>query len=84
MHHGGGGGSGGGATGDVLAKYTRDLIAEAAKDRFDPIVGRDVELRRLLQVIARREIRFYGATCDRVSAATGGSRLVAAYGCPAV
>jgi ATP-dependent Clp protease ATP-binding subunit ClpB len=52
---GGGGGSGGGATGDVLAKYTRDLIAEAAKDRFDPIVGRDVELRRLLQVIARRQ-----------------------------
>ena len=32
---------------------------------------------------ARREIRFYGATCDRVTAATGGSRLVAAYGCPA-
>nr|MBK7069154.1 hypothetical protein [Deltaproteobacteria bacterium] len=52
---GGGGGSGGGATGDVLARYTRDLIAEASKDRFDPIVGRDVELRRLLQVIARRQ-----------------------------
>ncbi|MBK8690931.1 MAG: VWA domain-containing protein [Deltaproteobacteria bacterium] len=32
---------------------------------------------------SRREIRFYGATCDRVSAATGGSRLVAAFGCPA-
>ena len=31
----------------------------------------------------QREIRFYGATCDRVTAATGGSRLVAAYGCPA-
>ena len=30
-----------------------------------------------------REIRFFGATCDRVSAATGGSRLVAAFGCPA-
>ena len=52
---GGGGGAGGGATGDVLARYTRDLIAEAAKDRFDPIVGRDAELRRLLQVIARRQ-----------------------------
>lgn len=30
-----------------------------------------------------REIRFHGAACDRVSAATGGSRLVAAFGCPA-
>jgi hypothetical protein len=30
-----------------------------------------------------REIRFFGSTCDRVSAATGGSRLVAAFGCPA-
>ena len=32
---------------------------------------------------ARREIRFHGPTCERVSAATGGSRLVAAFGCPA-
>lgn len=31
----------------------------------------------------RREIRFFGATCDRVTSATGGSRLVAAFGCPA-
>jgi ATP-dependent Clp protease ATP-binding subunit ClpB len=41
--------------GDALARYTRDLIAAAAKDSFDPIVGRDGELRRLLQVIARRQ-----------------------------
>lgn len=32
---------------------------------------------------AHREIRFHGRTCDRVRAATGGSRLVAAFGCPA-
>ncbi len=30
-----------------------------------------------------REIRFYGQTCNRVTDATGGSRLVAAFGCPA-
>ena len=30
-----------------------------------------------------REIRFHGRTCDLVRAATGGSRLVAAFGCPA-
>ncbi len=60
---GGGGGGGGvaqsgatrGAGGDPLALYTRDLIAAASQDRFDPIVGRDGELRRLLQVIARRQ-----------------------------
>lgn len=43
------------AEGNILSRYTRDLIEEAGKDQFDPIVGRDVELRRLLQVIARRQ-----------------------------
>lgn len=54
---GGGGSAGGsgGGDGSVLARFTRDLIEEASKDRFDPIVGRDGELRRLLQVIARRQ-----------------------------
>jgi len=32
---------------------------------------------------AHREIRFFGHTCEAVRAATGGSRLVAAFGCPA-
>ncbi len=54
-----GGSFGGGTTQpadpSVLGRYTRDLIAEAKDDRFDPIVGRDGELRRLLQVIARRQ-----------------------------
>ncbi len=30
-----------------------------------------------------REIRFYGRTCDTVRSASGGSQLVAAFGCPA-
>ncbi len=30
-----------------------------------------------------QEIRFYGRTCDQVSSATGGSNLIAAFGCPA-
>ncbi len=51
----GGGGGGAAAAGNALATYTRDLTAAALKDRFDPIVGRDGELRRLLQVIARRQ-----------------------------
>ena len=52
---GSGGGGGGGGGGNALAQYTRDLIQAASQDRFDPIVGRDGELRRLLQVIARRQ-----------------------------
>jgi ATP-dependent Clp protease ATP-binding subunit ClpB len=52
---GGGGSSNAAGDANVLARFTRDLIEEASKDRFDPIVGRDGELRRLLQVIARRQ-----------------------------
>jgi ATP-dependent Clp protease ATP-binding subunit ClpB len=41
------------ATTDV-SRYTRDLIAIAKADGFDPVIGRDVEVRRLLQVLERR------------------------------
>ncbi|HVY47503.1 MAG TPA: AAA family ATPase, partial [Minicystis sp.] len=43
--------SGGGA-GD--APYTRDLVADAREGKFDPVIGRDVEVRRLLQILERR------------------------------
>jgi ATP-dependent Clp protease ATP-binding subunit ClpB len=43
--------SGGG--GDALL-YTRDLVTEAKEGRFDPVIGRDVEARRLLQILERR------------------------------
>ncbi len=33
---------------------TRDLVAEARADRFDPVIGRDTEVRRLLQILERR------------------------------
>jgi len=38
----------------VLAQYGRDLTALAAQGKLDPTVGRDAELRRILQVLARR------------------------------
>ncbi len=41
-------------TGNVLARYGRDLTALAAQGRLDRTVGRDAELRRMLQVLARR------------------------------
>ena len=40
--------------GDPLESYGRDLTRLAAQGKFDPVVGRDAELRRILQVLARR------------------------------
>jgi ATP-dependent Clp protease ATP-binding subunit ClpB len=34
--------------------YSRDLVADAREGRFDPVIGRDVEARRLLQILERR------------------------------
>jgi ATP-dependent Clp protease ATP-binding subunit ClpC len=39
----------------VLEQYGRDLTRMAAAGEFDPFVGREDELRRMLQVLARRE-----------------------------
>lgn len=41
--------------GGVLEEYGRDLTRLAMQDAFDPFVGREAELRRMLQVLARRE-----------------------------
>jgi ATP-dependent Clp protease ATP-binding subunit ClpB len=39
---------------EVLAKYARDLTALAAEGKLDPVVGRDEEIRRVIQVLTRR------------------------------
>ena len=39
---------------DALKKYARDLTAEAAEGRIDPVIGRDEEIRRTIQVLSRR------------------------------
>jgi ATP-dependent Clp protease ATP-binding subunit ClpB len=36
------------------ADYLRDLVADARADLFDPVIGRDLEVRRLLQILDRR------------------------------
>jgi ATP-dependent Clp protease ATP-binding subunit ClpB len=41
--------------GDVLARFTHDLVERARKQGFDPVIGRDVEVRRLLQILERRQ-----------------------------
>jgi len=38
----------------ALEKYGRDLIAMARSGKLDPVVGRDDEIRRVMQVLARR------------------------------
>ena len=39
---------------EVLKKYARDLTALAAEGKLDPVVGRDEEIRRVIQVLSRR------------------------------
>jgi ATP-dependent Clp protease ATP-binding subunit ClpB len=38
----------------VLEKYTRDLTALARQGKIDPVIGRDDEIRRIIQVLSRR------------------------------
>jgi ATP-dependent Clp protease ATP-binding subunit ClpB len=38
----------------ALEKYTRDLTADARSGKIDPIIGRDEEIRRVMQVLSRR------------------------------
>jgi ATP-dependent Clp protease ATP-binding subunit ClpB len=38
----------------ALQKYTRDLTDAARKGKLDPVIGRDEEIRRVIQVLSRR------------------------------
>lgn len=39
---------------EALARYARDLTEAARKGKLDPVIGRDEEIRRTLQVLSRR------------------------------
>ncbi len=39
---------------DALKKYARDITALAREGKLDPVIGRDEEIRRAIQVLARR------------------------------
>ncbi|WP_062218090.1 ATP-dependent chaperone ClpB [Aureimonas sp. D3] len=39
---------------DALKKYARDLTKDAREGRLDPVIGRDDEIRRTIQVLSRR------------------------------
>jgi ATP-dependent Clp protease ATP-binding subunit ClpB len=38
----------------VLDKYTRDLTSLARQNKLDPVIGRDDEIRRVIQILSRR------------------------------
>src|SRR6478672_13126476 len=42
------------ASGEALAKYGTDLTEAAREGRLDPVIGRDGEIRRVVQVLSRR------------------------------
>ncbi|MFE5144083.1 ATP-dependent chaperone ClpB [Streptomyces fagopyri] len=39
---------------EALEKYGRDLVAEARGGRMDPVIGRDAEIRRVIQILSRK------------------------------
>src|SRR5687767_550906 len=39
---------------DALKKYARDLTADVRAGKLDPVIGRDEEIRRTIQVLSRR------------------------------
>ncbi|MFH1966241.1 MAG: ATP-dependent chaperone ClpB [Acidobacteriota bacterium] len=39
---------------EALEKYGLDLTAEARKGKLDPVIGRDEEIRRIIQILSRR------------------------------
>ena len=41
-------------TAQALEKFGRDLTAEAEQGKLDPVIGRDEEIRRVIQVLSRR------------------------------
>jgi ATP-dependent Clp protease ATP-binding subunit ClpB len=39
---------------EALEKYGRDLVSDARSGRLDPVIGRDTEIRRVIQILSRK------------------------------
>ena len=39
---------------EALAKYGRDLVGDARAGKLDPVIGRDAEIRRVIQILSRK------------------------------
>ena len=46
-----------GKKGSALEEFTRDLTESARAGRLDPVIGRDEEIRRVIQILSRRKLR---------------------------
>ena len=44
----------GGASDDALSQFGRDLTAAAKEGKLDPVIGRDQEIQRVIQILSRR------------------------------
>lgn len=44
----------GGASGKTLQEFTRDLTSDARNHRLDPVIGRENEIQRVIQILSRR------------------------------
>jgi len=42
------------ATYEALEKYGRDLVKEASRNKLDPVIGRDAEIRRVIRILSRK------------------------------
>ena len=50
----GGGPGGGGGKEKFLSKYSRDLVEEARQGKIDPVIGRNDEVRRVIQTLVKK------------------------------
>ena len=41
-------------SGNILEKYSQDLVELAKENKLDPVIGREEELRRVMQILSRR------------------------------
>ena len=39
---------------DALEKYGRDLVEDVKNGKIDPVIGRDDEIRRVIQILSRK------------------------------
>jgi ATP-dependent Clp protease ATP-binding subunit ClpB len=39
---------------DILQKFGREIVEEARRGKIDPVIGRDEEIRRIIQVLSRK------------------------------
>ena len=47
-------GAAGSASGDALSQFGRDLTAAAKEGKLDPVIGREKEIQRVIQILSRR------------------------------